>query len=54
MVIIPDPLSLSYYNVIKFQAYILLISDWIYFSYSYSIPLTDTIKQIIVQLQIQI
>ena len=44
MVIIPDPLSLSYYHV-KFQAYTLLILDLNCLFYSYSIPLADIIKQ---------
>ena len=53
MVIIPDSLSLSYYYpVTNLQAYILLILDSIHLSYSYSIPFTDIIKLIKVQLQI--
>jgi hypothetical protein len=55
MVITSDPLSLSYYSHVtsKFQAYTLLILDWIYPSYRYSIPLSDKVKEITVQLQIQ-
>jgi hypothetical protein len=53
VVIILDPLSLSYYPVTKFQAYILLTLDLFSQFYSYSIPLADRAKQTKVQLQIQ-
>jgi hypothetical protein len=53
MVIIPEPLFLSYYHVTKFQAYTLLILDLFFQFYSYNISLSDKAKLIRVKLQLR-